>query len=286
MGRYWNLSGSRYLLITHQEGQGARPTLLSRFPRNRHTAAALHFALSCMIFSILIALLLLLWYPSPWFSASGGWQGLKLVAAVDLVLGPLLTFIVYSVQKSRAELMTDLAIIVMIQVGALLWGIMAIYQQRPVAAVFWGGSFYTVPAAAITAQGEDLRQLQGFKRTDTGRGPVYVYAQGPQSAEEHEHMLLELTAVRVPPHEQPHRYRPLEHHFAELRQAGVDIDEIISNNPRMRERLRKILETSSTRLEDNFYVALVSRYRNIILVFGAQNELLGTLHAPLKQGPQ
>ncbi len=251
---------------------------------NRYSASLLHFFISCLIFIAFITILLTLWYPAPWFSASGGWQGLRLVAAVDLVLGPLLTLIVYNTSKSRRELFTDFAIIAMIQLSALLWGIMAVYEQRPVAAVFWQGSFYTVPAQALTAQGENLQQLKAFPRDDNG--PVYVYAQPPISETEHELMLQEIAEKKAPPHELLHRYRPLADHFAELQRANVNIEEIISSNEVMSEGLAEILQSTSTAIEDNYYVSLVSRYRNIVLVFSRQNQLLGTLNAPLKEGPQ
>ncbi len=258
--------------------------LPSRLPKHRFTAALIHFLISCLIFSAFVSTLLLIWYPAPYFAASGGWQGLRLVAAVDLALGPLLTLILYNTSKSGRELFTDLAIVAMIQISALIWGIIAVYEQRPVAAVFWGGSFYTVPAEALTNQGEDLQQLKSF--TGTGKGPVYVYAQPPVSALEHELMLQEMSEKRVPPHEQPQRYRVLEDHFAELQRASVNITEIISNNETMGERLTEILQATSTTIEDNYYVSLVSRYRNIVLVFSRQNQLIGMLNAPLKDGPQ
>jgi len=239
-----------------------------------------------VIFFALVATLLLIWYPTPWFSASGGWQGLRLVAAVDLVLGPLLTLIVYNTTKSRRELFTDFVLIVFIQLSALMWGIMAVYEQRPVAAVFWQGSFYTVPAKALLDQGEDLEQLKNFDRAGFRTGPVYVYGQPPDSEAEYELMLQQISEKEVPPHEQAHRYRSLGDNFSELRRANIDIYEIISSNETMRKRLETILAASSTLIEDNYYVTLITRYRNIVLVFSEQNQLLGMLNAPLKEGTQ
>ena len=55
-------------------------------------ATAIHLAMSLVIFSYLVYQIVYVWYPQPYFSVDGGWQGLRLIAAVDLVLGPLITF--------------------------------------------------------------------------------------------------------------------------------------------------------------------------------------------------
>lgn len=258
-------------------------SLFVKMPWSRlsFTAFFLHLVLSVLIFFGLITVLLLLWYPAPYFSASGGWQGLRLVVAVDLVLGPVLTLIVYKPEKSRQELFLDLGLIVLVQLSALAWGVHAVYQQRPVASVFWQGSFYTVPANALTSQGFDLATLDRF-----GEGrPVYVYAQPPVNELEYEQMLAELNEKRIPPHEQVHRYRSLATSFEKIREYdSVDIVEITNNNAAMAADLEKFLKQTNSVMTDYYYQALVSRYRNIILIFNQDNELVGTLNAPLKTG--
>ncbi|MEX0617427.1 MAG: hypothetical protein WDZ76_12775 [Pseudohongiellaceae bacterium] len=252
-------------------------------PRPRLTASFLHFLFSCLVFFSFIAVLLLLWFPAPYFSASGGWQGLRLVAAVDLVLGPLLTLIVFDISKPRRELITDLSLIALLQLSALAWGIWTVYQQRPVAAVFWQGSFYTVPARALVSQGADL---DGLNRFGSSR-PVYVFAEPPRDEQGHLAMLREVETTQAPPHEHLHRYRRLADHFDEIRRhKGVDIEEIVSTNADMESRLSEILTKTGVSREDNHYVALVSRYRNIVLVYDRQDQLIGTLNAPLKSGPR
>ena len=75
------------------------------------------------------------WYPQPYYSIDGGWQGMRLVAAVDLVLGPFITFLIFDLTKRRREIIFDLAIILIIQFGALAYGVVTTYSQRPVAII-------------------------------------------------------------------------------------------------------------------------------------------------------
>ena len=67
------------------------------------------------------------WYPTPYFAIDGGWQVLRILAGVDVVLGPLLTFIVFKIGKPSLKF--DMSCIILMQIGALIYGGMII---RPV----------------------------------------------------------------------------------------------------------------------------------------------------------
>ncbi|MGB4246650.1 MAG: hypothetical protein WBJ75_02930, partial [Pseudohongiellaceae bacterium] len=196
----------------------------------RYSAFTFHFLLSIFFFTVMVSVLLFFWYPSPYFSASGGWQGLRLVAAVDIVLGPLLTLIVFNPLKSRRELIADLGAIVILQFAALLWGIMAVYQQRPVAVVFMDNSFYTVPALSITSQGISLDTLDEFG----SERPVYVYVRRPVAGADLQRFEREVYASEIPPHEQVWLYQPLAENFATIRRSSIDIEEVMTANADMR----------------------------------------------------
>ena len=58
---------------------------------SRFSAFSIHFGISLLIFAALSAVILLVWYPGYFFELDGGWEGLRIIIGVDLVLGPLLT---------------------------------------------------------------------------------------------------------------------------------------------------------------------------------------------------
>lgn len=58
-----------------------------------------HFGLSVVIFAVIIALTVWLWYPPPFFWIDGGLQVVLLAAIIDIVAGPLLTLVVYRPKK-------------------------------------------------------------------------------------------------------------------------------------------------------------------------------------------
>ncbi len=108
----------------------SKPLLITKLK-----ATGVHLCLSLLVFVYLVYQIYFNWYPQPYFSIDGGWQGIRLIAAVDLVLGPLITFLIFDLSKSRREIVFDLMIIAIIQLGALSYGVYLTYTQRPVAIV-------------------------------------------------------------------------------------------------------------------------------------------------------
>ena len=98
-------------------------------------ATAIHLLFSLVVFVVLAYLIVFHWYPVPYFGVDGGWQGIRLIALVDMVLGPLITFLIFDLSKSRRAIVFDIAVIFIFQIGALIYGINAAYSQRPVAIV-------------------------------------------------------------------------------------------------------------------------------------------------------
>jgi hypothetical protein len=77
-----------------------------------------------------------LWYPSPFRDLSGGFQLFGILIGVDLLLGPLATFVVSKPGKSKREWRIDVALIVALQLAALGYGVWTMYQARPVYMAF------------------------------------------------------------------------------------------------------------------------------------------------------
>lgn len=251
-----------------------------RRPHTRFSAALLHFLVSLSVFALLVGVLLQAWYPDPYFSAAGGWQGLQLVAAVDLVLGPLITLIIYNSRKSRRELRIDIASVVSLQVIALVFGVKAVYEQRPVAVVFLDTSFYTVPALALSSQGISVSTLSVYGDSL----PVYVYAERPESGPDFERFVQAVEVQQIPPHEQVPLYRPLGENFSRIVRSSLDINEIMNSNADMRGQFEALAQRTGRTLTELHAIALTSRYRNIVLMFDAEGTLVGTVSAPYKSG--
>lgn len=234
----------------------------------RLSATLKHFVLSVSLFSIIIFVLLYFWYPAPYFTASGGWQGLKIAAAVDLVLGPLLTFIVFDLSKSQKKLIFDLSVIILLQFSALIWGLKTIYEQRPISVVFFENDFITVPALAFHKQGVQLSELAKFG----SKFPNFIYVKKPLDEKGLLKMYERISKDLIPPHEQIELYRSFKDNYFEVNKFQVDIEEIITKNTKMNDDLIKVLQNRSKELSDFDYYSLRSKYKNIILLFTKDGE--------------
>lgn len=117
--------------------------------RTRFRAAGLHLSLSALVALLAGVVVFGLWYPYPYREISGGQSLFWLIVTVDIVLGPLLTWIVFDRRKPRTELVRDVSVIAVLQLSALLYGLFAVYQARPVYLVHEVDRFVVVSAADV-----------------------------------------------------------------------------------------------------------------------------------------
>ena len=100
---------------------------------NRYKAAAVHLTISVLVFIALLGIIITVWYPGVLFNISGGWTGLKLVMGVDVILGPLLTLIVFKAGKPGLKF--DLGCIATAQIVCMAAGLYIVYSERPLALI-------------------------------------------------------------------------------------------------------------------------------------------------------
>lgn len=117
--------------------------------KGRFSAAGVHLLISLLVAVAAAALVFGVWYPYPFREISGGRSLFVVLISVDVVVGPLLTWLVFNRRKPAAELRRDLAVIASLQLMALLYGLWSMYQARPVYLIHEVDRFVTVSAADI-----------------------------------------------------------------------------------------------------------------------------------------
>ena len=177
----------------------------SKLIKAKLKAFGIHLSVSAIVFIGILYLIVFEWYPGIFMVAEGGWKGLTLMAAVDLVLGPSLTLIIYNYTKSRREVIMDFSFIIFIQVAALVWGGIQVYSERPVALVMWDGIFYTVTEDYYDSQGVSLKDIATF----SDEHPLLILAESGQSLEQLEE-LQRLNQEEIPPYAQVHLYKSIK----------------------------------------------------------------------------
>lgn len=99
-------------------------------------ASTIHLGISLCAAALAALLVFGLWYPYPYREISGGRALFMLVIAVDVIMGPLITFVIYSKKKPRREILTDFTIVGVLQMLALGYGLWTVFVARPVYLVY------------------------------------------------------------------------------------------------------------------------------------------------------
>lgn len=154
---------------------------------NRWKASAIHLSICACIASFVLAITLLIWYPQPYFQALGGKKPLSTLIGVDVVLGPLLTLIIYRPLKKGLKF--DLTVIALLQLGALIYGASVMFQASPVYVVFAKDRFDLVAANEIFPESLEKVTQEEFKSLPSP-GPKIVGSKMPDDPEERERLLF------------------------------------------------------------------------------------------------
>jgi len=178
---------------------------------SRWKASAIHFSISLAIFLGLLSIILLLWYPGILFSVGGGWAGLQIVFAVDLILGPLLTLIVFKTGKKGLKF--DLTCIAVFQAVCMIAGMAVVYGERPVALVLAYDTFYSVDTEELLQYERDPDLLKSFP----GSYPKLVYVELPESEIAADAAFMRAQFIGDPLYIQTDNYRSFPDQPAEIR---------------------------------------------------------------------
>lgn len=236
---------------------------------NKLKAASIHLAISMLVFLVVLYLILFEWYPEPFFTAQGGWQGIQLMAMVDLVLGPALTLIVFNHLKKRKEIILDLSVIALIQLSALIWGGLSVYSQRPVALVFWSNAFYTVTSNDYTMQGIKTPSFSAFSK----HVPPLIFSRPVANQLEYAQS-VQLSEQSVPAYAQIALYEEIDKNLSKVFLNQVAIREVILNNHEMAKQLKKVVHGDISKFN---YVGLKAKYQNMILVMDENGNIVGEI---------
>jgi hypothetical protein len=202
---------------------------------SRVRAASIHLGICGAVALLLLALFWFVWYPAPLFEAIGGTDVFVLLLGVDIVLGPLLTFVVF--KPGKKSLKSDLAAIGVVQMLALCFGVFTLFSARPVYVAALGVRFEVVQAHEI-----DRAELKAASQSLPLFGPKWVGIKRPEDPNEQNRVLMSsLGGVdygHFPQHHQPienMRETILKHaqSIAELKKLNsgkeADIDQWISS---------------------------------------------------------
>lgn len=168
-----------------------RAGLRERMGQSRYAAFTAHFAVSTVVLAAVCAITFFLWYPQPYFSVDGTGNALRVLAAIFLGVGPLLTLVVF--KPGKWGLKFDLYVIASLQLATLLYGTFMLYRGRPAFTVFAVDRFYVLSREDIVASQLADRTLMASARIgiQPDRGPLLVAALRPDDPIARDKLLTE-----------------------------------------------------------------------------------------------
>ncbi len=226
---------------------------------SRFKAFAIHFSISLLIFFFLLYFILVQWYPEPLFSTDGGWKVIRIIVGVDLVLGPLLTLIVF--KSGKPGLKFDLSMIALVQVLALSWGVWTTYNERPAAVIYTIDFFTPVPAYQLAEQGITAKELKQFGDT----WPILIYIDVPK--EKLSEILNESMQAKKPLYLLSKYYKKFgKEQAAVLKENSMNIEKYVEDKPELKKLYQRSLVTGTAKTNIS-YLALHSREKWVTVIF-------------------
>ncbi len=153
---------------------------------SRWKASFIHLLISLVIVGSVAAFIIYFWYPPALMHMAKADRLLMLIGGVDLMVGPLLTLIIYKTGKPKLKL--DLAIIGIIQLVFLGYGLHTIWNSRPVFLVAVPDRFELVFANEITPKRLAEAKIERFKTLSFGK-PTLVGTVMPKGFKAQEYIM-------------------------------------------------------------------------------------------------
>ncbi len=186
-----------------------------------------HVLFSGVIAVVSWLLVFYVWHPAPLAKAVGVGDIFLMMLAIDVVLGPILTFTV--AKEGKKTLKSDLAIIVVLQVAALIYGLHSIAVNRPVAVAFDLWRFEVAHANDIKPESLQ-RAAAPFNQLSWGQ-PEWVAIRPAANTEEKNTRLFNELNGKGSPAMYPDLYEPLDKAWDNINKEGLALSELKKFNP-------------------------------------------------------
>lgn len=221
---------------------------------SRYLAAFYHFCISFVVFIFLAYLVLFVWYPDFFYTIDGGWEGMRIIIGVDLVLGPVLTLIVFKAGKPGLKF--DLTCVAVFQSVCLAAGVYVVYSERPLFFIYYDQHFYSASADTYTRYNQATPDPLQFDVTT----PAMVISKVPDNPIEEADFRSILYKDDLPVWAYSRSYQPFDDHIDAVLQDGFPLDELRERDTEG--RLDEWLAEYGGSADDYAFYPIHSRYRD------------------------
>lgn len=230
---------------------------------NRYQACGLHLLLSAFAVGCVALLIFFVWYPGLLAYASGVTSVFLILVMVDVILGPLITLIIFNPQKK--ELKRDLLTIACIQIAALFYGVFVFFNARPVFIVFNSDRFDVVYASELSSAALNRSRFNEFHHLPVF-GPKYIAARLPSDLEKANQIVMSSVAGGDDVQQMPEYYLPYYDAKDDVLRAARSLDQWYEFNHEAREDVEQIISSLSVDGKQYAYLPLVGKVKTVSIV--------------------
>jgi hypothetical protein len=249
--------------------------------RFRLAALGLHLLASCVVLTVILGGLYLGWYRWPgWYLADAAVVTLVL-CGVDLVAGPLLTFVIASPLKPRRVLLRDVAVIATVQLIALAYGTISLWHGRPLYYAFSEDVLQLVQAYDIEdSELAIAKKLNAPLLPHWYSLPRWIWAPLPQDSAEHDRIMTSAISGGSDVISMPRYYLPWDAGLPALRSQLKRMDDLKYFSGNEKRLLAARVRAAGLAADQPNAIPLTGRGRPLLAVFDRSTlKILGTFKA-------
>ena len=246
----------------------------------RFKAFSLHLAGSASALTLTLGLLYLGWYHWPGWYLADLPTVLAIMIGVDVVLGPLLTFIVAQPAKPRGVLARDVGVILLVQLVAFGYGVTTLWHGRPIYYAFSVNCLSVVQAQDIERDSADSAARNSSLAPHWYSLPRWIWAPLPDDYDEANNIVRSAIQGGFDVTARPAYYKPWASGAAELRSQLKRVDEIKFFSKKERGLLKQRMTALGLAPDQADAIPLTGRKRPLLAVFDPSNLRLLTYIKP------
>ena len=211
--------------------------------RFRLKVLGLHLLASAVALTLVLGTLYLGWYRWPGWYLADVLQVVTVLTGVDLAVGPLLTFVIARSSKPRRVLTRDIAMIVAVQLFALIYGAVSLWNGRPLYYAFSENVLQLVQAYDIDAHELALARQRNAELVPHWYDlPRWIWAPLPQDSHERDRIVTSAITGGDDVISMPQYYKRWEQGLPALREQLKKVDDLgyfsASDKKALKERMR------------------------------------------------
>jgi hypothetical protein len=234
----------------------------------RLKAFGLHLLGSATALALILGLLYVGWYHWPgWYLADATTVVLVMIG-VDVVVGPLLTFVIANQNKPRRELKRDIGIIVAVQLVAMIYGSASLWNGRPLYYAFSQNALSLVQAYDLNREQSDLgRRGNPDFAPHWYSTPRWIWAPLPQDPAERQKVFDAVAKGGDDVISMPKYYTQWEMGLPSLRDQLKKVDDINFFSVKEKKLLKSRMEAAGASADQSNAIPITGRSRPLLAVF-------------------